>query len=406
MLRNESILCFAPDPWDDIWRNRHQIMSLLSRQNRVLYVEPRPYLRPVMRRAAAHEIGLREMWGPRLSEVNPGLHVFHPPLYAPLSGRAPLRQVLDAIRDASLRRAMRRVGVARPILWLFRPDQADVPGRYGESLTIYHVVDEYAGYADVDAEQAASIRQRERNLITQADLVLVTSQALLEDRGGLNPHTYWVPNAVNYDAFAQARDRREEPAELAGMPHPRLGYVGAINDKIDTGLLLHLAQSLPEAILILVGPVRPTSNEMRAGVKALRAQSNVRLIGQVSVEQVPGFVAACDLGLLPYRRNAWTRHIHPLKLYEYLACGLPVVATDIPSVHEEGDLIDIADDAESFVALVSMALARDSEAVRIERQRRASHNTWMHRVERISELIDIVRAAQGRASAAGGGIEE
>jgi glycosyltransferase involved in cell wall biosynthesis len=406
VLRDESILCFAPDPWDDIWRNRHQIMSLLARQNSVLYVEPRPYLRPVIQRLRAHQLGWGQIWGPRLSEVNAGLHIYHPPLYAPLSGRAPLRQALDAIRDASLRRAMRRVHMAQPILWLFRPDQADVPGRYGESLTIYHVVDEYTAYADVDAEQAASIQQRERKLITQADLVLVTSKTLLEHKGGLNPHTYWVPNAVNYDAFAQAKRRCEDPAELAGVPHPRLGYVGALNDKIDTDLLLHLAQALPRTILILVGPVRPTSDEMRAGLDALRAQPNVRLIGQVSVERVPGFVAACDLGLLPYRRNAWTQHIHPLKMYEYLACGLPVVATDIPSVHDERDLIYIADDAESFVALASTALAQDSEARRIERQRRASQNTWMHRVERISELIETVRATKRTASVARGRIEE
>jgi glycosyltransferase involved in cell wall biosynthesis len=145
---------------------------------------------------------------------------------------------------------------------------------------------------------------------------------------------------------------------------------------------------------------------MRIGLAALRAQPNVRIIGRVPVERVPDLMAACDLGLLPYRRNAWTQHIHPLKMYEYLACGLPIVATDIPSVHDERDVIHVAEDHESFIAWVPMALASDSEARRIERQRRASQNTWMHRVERMSELVEAVRATKQTGPGARGRIEE
>jgi glycosyltransferase involved in cell wall biosynthesis len=105
---------------------------------------------------------------------------------------------------------------------------------------------------------------------------------------------------------------------------------------------------------------------------------------------VPEFMAACDVGLLPYKLNAWTRSIHPLKLYEYLACGLPVVSSDIPSVHEQGDVVAIAADATGFVAAVATALAADP-SLAAERQRRAAANTWRQRVERISELIEQTR---------------
>jgi glycosyltransferase involved in cell wall biosynthesis len=268
---------------------------------------------------------------------------------------------------------------------------ADVPGRYGERMVIYHIVDEYTGYADVCSAQAHSVQQREQALIAKADLVLVTSNALLSSKGGLNPRTYWVPNAVDYDRFAEARASGAEPEELAGLPHPRLGYVGAINDKLDTDLLLHTARSFPQGTLVLVGPRRPASEAMRRGLAALEAQPNVVFVGQVPVERVPFFVAACDVGLLPYRQNAWTEHIHPLKMYEYLACGLPVVATDIPSVHDESQSISIAPDADGFVRLVREALELDNNGQRKVRQERASQNTWRHRVERISELISEVR---------------
>ena len=389
-------------------------MSLLSEENQVLYVEPRPYFRAVVRRLfhgatpgtdgtsgtmpdRACSAGLR---APRLTTVRPGLHVYRPPPYAPLSGRAPLSDLTDALRAASLRRAMRRLSMDRPILWLFRPDMADVPGRYGERYLIYHIVDEYMGYPDVDAARAEDIRRRERDLIAKADLVLVTSRALLESKGGINPDTYWVPNGVDYDRFAGAivnqsaapgedgAARFVEPEEVASLPRPRIGYVGAINDKLDVHLLLQVAEAYSRASMVMVGPVRPASEGTRQGIEMLRARPNVHFVGRVSMEQVPRFVAACDVGLLPYQLNAWTRSIHPLKMYEYLACGLPVVATDIPSVRDEQDVIHIAADSRSFVEAIRQVLDDDCEALRAARQARASQNTWRQRVERISDLIE------------------
>ena len=394
MLKGESILCFAPDPWDDIWRNRHQIMSLLCKENQVIYVEPRPYLRDVAREVFDVRAFLADLRTPRLRMERPGLHVYHPPPYAPLSGRAPVNTLTDALRAASLKRVMRRLSMRQPMLWLFRPGMADVPGRYGERFLIYHIVDEYTGYADVNAERAEGIRARERRLIARADLVLVTSRALLDSKGGINPNTHWVPNGVDYDRFASAVVQGAEPGDIAHLAHPRIGYVGAINDKIDAELLLQLAEACTDASIILVGPVRPTSEDVRQGIAALRARPNVYFVGRVSVERVPHYVAACDVGLLPYRRNAWTQNIHPLKMYEYLACGLPVVATDIPAVREEGDVIYIASDAQSFVKGVGEVLESDSETLRLRRQERASRNTWWHRVERISELIEVTLAGR------------
>ncbi len=392
MLSGESILCFAPDPWDDIWRNRHQIMSLLSEHNQVLYVEPRPYLRLVVRQALGRELSWAKLTAPRLTGVKPGLQVFHPPLYAPLSGREPVSTLTRALREASLRRAMRLCRISEPILWLFRPEMADVPGRYGERLLIYHIVDEYLGYADFGAERANDIRRRERELIDRADLVLVTSRELLESKGGINPNTHWVPNGVAYQRFADVTASNAEPRELEGLPRPRIGYVGAINDKIDAHLLLQVAKAYAQASIVLVGPMRVLSEDVARAIGALRTMPNVHFVGRVSAERVPLLVAGCDVGLLPYQRNAWTRNIHPLKMYEYLACGLPVVSTDIPAVHDEEGVIYIADDSEAFVSAIARALSDNSEALARIRQARASRNTWRHRVEHISELIEMTLA--------------
>jgi len=391
-LVGESILCFAPDRWTDIWRNRHQIMSRLAQENRVLYVEPRPYLRDVL-----SELGKGRDPRPRCYRTETGVHVYRPPRFAPLSGREPLRGLTSALRRRMLETSMQRLGMGSPLLWLFRPEHADIPGRYGESLLIYHIVDDYGGYWGGNAARRAAIEARERSLMARADLVIVTSRALLESKAGVNPNTHLVRNAVDWERFQAALARNEEPEVLRGRAHPRIGYVGALNDKIDTGLLLHVADSYPEATLVLVGPERTQSTEGRRDLAALRERGNVCMLGRVSVGEVPRYMGACDVGLLPYRLNAWTRHIHPLKLYEYLACGLGVVSTDIPSVWEEQALVHIAEDAAGFVAGIRLALAEQGDTWAAARRERAQANTWEQRVARLSQLIAETRGAKGSA---------
>ncbi len=182
MIAGETILCFAPDVWDDIWRNRHQIMSRLARQNLVIYVEPRPYLRQVwaaLRRGAIRPLRAR----PRLRQAVDNLYVYRPPWWAPISGREPLASVFAGLRRRDLRAVMRRLGAGRPILWLVRPDQADVVGQFGEKMSVYQIVDEYAGYGGLTPERRAAFLERERRLIERVDMVFVTSPALMESKG-------------------------------------------------------------------------------------------------------------------------------------------------------------------------------------------------------------------------------
>lgn len=403
-LSRQTIVCFAPDPWTGLWRNRHQIMTRLARRNTVVYVEPRMYLGEALRRVRSGKLGWRDLKAPRLTHERDNLYIYRDPPYAPYAGRLSGGPVTAAMRRRSLRRALRSLGGSDPILWLLRPFHADQIGLYGEKLVVYQVTDEYSGFPTVTDK--AGFRAAEEALLRRADAVIVTSQALLESKGPFNSCTSLVPNAVDYEGFQAAlaqRARADEArpraslaspdrtiARLRDVARPRIGYVGALNEKLSFNLLAAVAQQHPEWQFVLVGGLDLTGEPHKADELAEGVLPNVHWLGRAPVEQVPAAIDAMDVCLLPYERNPWTAAIDSLKLYEYFACGKPVVATDVPAVHApfaEG-LVRIGADAASFGALIEDALQErpDDERVRL-RKSAAAANTWDARVVQIEGIL-------------------
>ncbi len=397
-LIGETILCFAPDPWAGLWRNRHQIMTRLARRNTVVYVEPRVYLGEAVRKVRDGKVGWREVVAPRLARERENLYIYTDPVYAPFAGRRSGGPQTAAIRRRALRSALRSLGAPAqhaPILWLLRPFHADQIGLYGEKLVVYHVTDEYSGFPTVTDK--AGFRAAEEALLRRADVVLVTSPALLTSKGRFNDCTHLVPNAVDYAGFQAALLRRDHErealrpdgplAQLQDIPHPRIGYVGALNEKLDFDLLAAVAGQHPEWQFVLVGRLDLTGSPYKAdGLKAL---SNVHWTGRVPVEQVPGAIASMDVCLLPYEQSPWTAAIDSLKLYEYLACGKAVVATDVPAAHAafaEG-LVYVGESAGGFAAQIDAALV-DTSARRVAaRKAAAAGQTWEDRVGQIETIL-------------------
>jgi glycosyltransferase involved in cell wall biosynthesis len=390
-MRDQDIVLFAPEPWDAIWRNRHQIFTRLARHNRIIWVEPREAAWPhLWRRWRAGEWREPAFWKVGVSQPMANVWVVHTPQFAPVT-RGGVGKVTRAIRAAPIRALLRRLGVRQPLLWLFHPSLWDEVGRWEERLAIYHLVDEYTAYTTNRSLQQ-SLAADERQLMAKVDMVFVTSQKLLESKRALHSRVYLVPNGVDYEAFAGARP----DAALARLPRPILGYVGALKAKIDFVLLQKVADANPDATVLLVGPL--DAGVDAAEWSALVARPNVHFADARPVADVPGVVAACDIGLLPYRRMPWTEHINSLKLNEYLAAGLPVVALDLPMVTDVRDLVYVANDHDQFVARTREARAAlaapDEDARRTARRRYAAAQDWESRVSDIGAhvLSELARA--------------
>jgi glycosyltransferase involved in cell wall biosynthesis len=292
------------------------------------------------------------------------------------------------LRRRAITRAMGTLGMENPILWLCRPWQADVVGRYDESLLLYHVVDEYAVYegeftAQLGSERRHVVERWDRRLMEQADLVIVTAPALLKAKKSLNPNTHLVRNGANVTAFRDAMSG-EVPDDMAGIPRPIIGCAGAINEKIDLELLRDIAQARPDWSLALIGPV--TQRFFREQLQWLESP-NVFFLGSKPVDELPRYVTSCDVCLMPYKINEWTRHIDPLKLYEYLAAGRPIVSSAIPSATDFGPPLRIAHDARGFVREIEVALAEASMEQSLRFAALAERHDWDSRAEQVSSHI-------------------
>lgn len=385
MLSGQAIACFSSNPWDALWRNRQQIMSRLAQQNRVLFIEPAPFLRETS--VDFRRRGRAALRRSRLTSPLPNLWVYTPPTTAPRSGRRPLSDLTFAWRRRNLQHVLRRLSMERPILWIFRYDLGEMVGHLDERLTIYHAVDEYSAYA-LDSEQIAGrdrrqiIREMEAGLIGQVDLIFVTSPALLQTKSPLHPHVVLVPNGVDVEAFT--RPAALTPPDIANLPHPLIGYAGVLNEKIDFDLLAALAGQHPAWTFALVGPVALRNPEE---LQPLRRLGNVHFLGGKSVEALPAYVQTFDAGLMPYRLNEWTRNISPLKLYEYLAAGIPIISTAIPAIEPFANALWQADDAASFAQAITAALAADTPDRRQRQQALAQLHSWEQRLETLADAI-------------------
>jgi glycosyltransferase involved in cell wall biosynthesis len=375
-------------------------MSRFAAELPVLYVEPWQRLR-MLRRSPPGLPDLMEQWKtPGVVVREGGVRVFRSPPWLPVSGASRARRVTLGLWLRRVRSAARACGIRHPVLWVSHPEMVDVVGRMNEIFSVYHIVDEYSGYTG--AGSLADLADREQELLDRVDLAIAVTPELVEARARNNRQLLLVENAVDYAQFRKAVRDAIEPVAMSSIPQPRYGYSGLIGVRLNFRLLLDFARASSERSLVLIGKVDPRGCE--EALAELRELPNVHFLGEVPAAAVASHVAAFDVGLLPYAINRETQHISPLKLYEYLAAGKPVIATPIPAARRHEDMVVLAEDAPAFGAAGEALLAADDDAARARRSAFAATNTWDHRVRQIGAALQpqVAARATGELARAAG----
>ena len=391
-LRGRDIVCVGFADWDtELWTNQHHLMARLARENRVLFVESLGLRQPQLAGRDLARIARRLRRGLAPPRAADGLHVLSP-LVLPFHRSRLVRALNARLLPALVRRAVRRLGFDAPILWAYVPQAEVLVDALQPSLIVYHCVDDIAAHERIDT---ASFRAAEQRFAARADLVLASAPALAERLRSISRNVLYAPNVADTDLFAQALTPSPPAAldpQMAALPAPRIVFTGAIvTMKLDLPLLAELARLRPQWSFALVGPVGP--GEPHADVSAIADVPNVHLLGPRAYAQLPDVLRAADAGLIPYARNQLTTSIFPMKVYEYLAAGLPVVATPLPALEGVAEILT-ASDAETMARLLDRALAQDSPERRAERSREAAAHSWDRRLEEIAAAIEALGKAR------------
>lgn len=307
------------------------------------------------------------------------------PRALPWHDLAAVRQLnaLSIARD--VRRALAAVAPGeRPLLVTGTPTSCAIVGMLDEIAAIYFCIDEYGELHGVDRDIVTPL---EPQFLRSVDAVVATAAILASTKRPPSGRTLHLPQGVNYEHFALPR---AVPDVLAALPRPLIGFAGGVGPAIDFDLLLRVCQAHPSASVVLVGPAQVT-------LPTHSWPANLHHIGPRPYSELPAYVQAFDVGLIPYVLNDWTRAVDPLKLLEYLAAGIPVVATDLPEVAKYAHAVRVGATTEDFLAAIDAALADAGPERAAARRAVAREHRWEHRAEQFLSFVTEVVAARGRA---------
>lgn len=373
-----DLLCFSHLRWNFVFQRPNHLMSRFAQERRVYFVEE-----PVF-----------EDGPPRLDarHVEANLTVIVPHLRRraePEEALAQQRHLLNSL--------VREQDIRQPILWLYTPMSLPIAADVEPSLVVYDCMDELSAFRGAPP----LLRDRERELFARADLVFTGGQSLYEAKRAHHPSVYAFPSSVDAAHFAKARGQTSEPDDQRGVPRPRLGFFGVIDERLDMDLVARVAKERPAFQLVMLGPV------VKIDPATLPRRPNIHWLGQRPYQDLPAYLRGWDVAIMPFALNEATRFISPTKTLEYLAAGKPVVSTairDVVTPYGDKRAVRIAD-ASTFAAAVEAALAGPREEHVAIADEMVSATSWDRTWRSMSTLIaDALQSKRPSAARTGGDV--
>ena len=339
-------------------------MSRFARNRRVFYLEE-----PIVEDVDSY---LRLKTCP-----DTGVHVLTPVVSSRLKGEGMADLVAELVKSGLVENA-----ITDCISWYYTPMAMGLDSFLPSRLTVYDCMDELSAFAGAPP----AMRENEERLFRRADLVFTGGASLYESKRNQHSSVYLFPSSVDIQHFYRARHITEEPGDQQGIPHPRLGYAGVIDERMDLELIRRIANSHPDWQLVLIGPVTKVDPDL------LPQASNIHYLGMKQYADLPGYLSGWDVAMLPFALNESTKFISPTKTPEYLAAGLPVVSTairDVVKPYGELGFVRIGHDANEFTRAIEAQLASPmSKETKVRIDEFLSQSSWDKTWSEMEALIN------------------
>jgi len=391
-LENKNFLIFTSSKFDGEYESTiFTIARHLAQKNRVFYIDhPYTWFDYIkLRKTAGWKLRKRHFSGQAdglIPTQNPNLNIVIMPVVLSINflPEGKLYRLLLKYNESLIRRRIKKIiqkaGIEKYIyINSFNFHYPDVINGLNPQLTVYHDVDPLILPYDTRHGLIS-----EKILVKNSDLVICTSRQLYDEDKKINPDTYFIPNAADLTHSSKALDENLPVFEsIAALEKPVIGYFGNIERRMDFKLLDEVTKENPDKTFVFAGPMD------KAFVPDwFFSRPNVHITGAIPYDKMPSVIKGFDAALIPFKRDAVSRSIFPLKLFEYLGAGKPVIATDFNPdlVDFTGDTVYYCSDASSFSEAINKSLAESSEMT-AKRIAAAAENTWEERVKVLHKLL-------------------
>ncbi len=381
-----NFIILSTADWDNpFWTNKQHVAKTLAQMgHRVLYVDSMGLRKPTATKSDLSRIWRRVFRLFRgVVQVLPDVWVISP-FSIPLQGNPFIRRMNGWFLRWQLRWAAWRLGFHDTVLWTYNPLSADVVNTFPSRVRIYHCVDEIKAQPGMPTEL---IEQEEILLLAIVDYVFVTSPELLARKSVFHHRVFFLPNVADFEHFNQAIVcDLPFPSDLQSMSKPMIGFIGAISGyKLDFDLIRQLVVARPQYQFVFIGKIG--EGDPWTDIQSLQGFSNLHFIGPKAYSELPAYLRQFSACLLPCAINDYTRNMFPMKFFEYMAAGRPVVTTPLPALVSYGEFCDIATTADEFaVCLDRITQCPDTEKIQrgvVE----AKRNTYLARTQTMLDMI-------------------
>ena len=313
-----DMIVFCHLRWDFVYQRPQHIISRMSEQYKILVVEE-----PI------HSDGQSSY---ELQEINPNLTILKPKVATIVD----IRKVLSLLNIHEIE-----------IVWFYSPAFVDLLPYLKIETIIYDCMDELSQFKGASLE----LRAQEKLLLQEADLVFTGGKSLYEAKSKLSSDAHCFPSSVDVPHFRKTNEITTLPEDIKNIQKPVVGYIGVIDERIDLLLLQETALLLPEVSFVMIGPLAKIRDE------DLPRASNIHYLGMKTYKELPGYLKAFDIAMMPFALNESTEFISPTKTLEYMAADKPIISTAIKDVvRDYADALDVISNSEEFANAITTLL--------------------------------------------------
>ena len=364
-LHDIDLVCFSHLRWGFVYQRPQHLLSRFAKHTRVFFVEE-----PLMHDEADQLI---------VKEDEQNVFVVVPHLQRNNNGDHLVRQkelVNSLFATASINRFFS---------WYYTPMALTFTEHLKPEFIVYDCMDELSAFKFAPTE----LKDREKQLLSASDVVFTGGHSIYEAKKDTHPNIHAFPSSIDKQHFGTARTNITEPADQASIPHPRFGFAGVIDERLDINLIAQVAEARPEWQFVMIGPV------VKIDPATLPQLPNVHYLGGKNYKELPSYISSWDVAVIPFAMNESTRFISPTKTPEYLAGGKPVISTpikDVVSPYGDNQLVHIAADAETFIACAEKELKKKSRKAWLKKVDTflagiSWDRTWSQMVKHIENIV-------------------